>query len=144
MTKISELTVSLGAALTVGAFASYAFLYAQLTHLNALGGMVFFTVSLALLPMVLIGLSVALTNSKYQKFSSSGFKVGAFLLIALLMYVIWVGPSYWLFSLVIGVVTAGLLLALIKLHENTAKLIYTLFGLGVVTFIIVSAYAFVK
>ena len=144
MIKISELNVSLGAVLAVGVLASYGFLYSQLPKLNAIGAMVFFTVSLGLLPILLIGLTVALSKSKYQKFSTDGFKVGAFLLITLLMYVIWVGPSHWLFTLIFGGIAGGLLFALIKLAEKVAKLIYTLFGLAIVTFILVAASTFVN
>ncbi|MCR9172311.1 MAG: hypothetical protein NXI10_07475 [bacterium] len=142
--KISELNTSLGAVLAISAIASYGFLYSKLSHLDAVGSMVFFAISLALLPVLLIGITVALSKSKYQKFSSDGFKVGAFLLVTLLMYVVWEGPSYWAFTLTFGAIAGGLLFALIKLEEHIVKFIYTLFGLLIVAFIVVSATTFVN
>lgn len=128
--KASNLNVSLGIVLSVAVVIGYGFLLTQISHLNEIGAVIFFLVSLALLPIFIIGLSVALSNSKFQKFSSGGFKVGAFLLITLLMYVIWEGPSYWPFTLAFGAITGGLLFALIKLKESLSKLIFTLFGLA--------------
>lgn len=144
MMKFSELNMALGVALTAGSLVSYGFLYSQLPYLNPLGSMVFFIVSIALLPIFLIGLSVALSKSKFQKFATNGFKAGAFLLITLLMYVIWVGPTDWLFLLLFGVITAGLLFTIIKLNENIAKFAFTLFGLIVVSFVLIAAYVFVN
>ena len=144
MTKISELNIILGAVLSLGVLASYGFLYSQLSYLNALGAMMFFTISLALLPVLLIGLSTAMSRSKFQKFSTNGFKTGAFLLITLLMYVVWVGPSYWPFTLIFGALTGGLLFAIIKLDEYISKLIFTLFGLVFAGFIVFASFTFVN
>lgn len=144
MIKLSELNKSLGWVLTVSSILSYAYLLNQLPYLNQLGGGLFFVLSIAFIPVLLIGLSNSLTQLRFEKFSSNGFKIGAFFLITLLLYAIWVGPSYWLYTLILGSITGGLLFSLIKLDEALARLFFILAGIVVVVAIIVTGTMFVS
>lgn len=144
MIKLSELNKSMGWVLTVSSILSYAFLLNRLPYLNKLGGEIFIVLTLAFIPVLLIGLATALTQPRMEKFSSNGFKIGAFFLITLLLYAIWVGPSFWLYTLILGLITGGLLFSLIKLEEVLARLIFILIGIIVVATIIVTGSMFVR
>jgi len=144
MIKLSELNKSLGWVLTVGIILSYAYLLNQLPYLNPMGGGLFFVLSLTFVPVLLIGLSASLPQMRFEKFVANSFKIGAFFLITILLYAIWAGPSYWLYTLVLGSITAGLLFSLIKLEEAVAKLIFILVGIIVVVAIIVTGMMFIR
>ncbi|XOV66768.1 MAG: hypothetical protein ACFHU9_14170 [Fluviicola sp.] len=125
MIKTTELNKTLGWVLTLATLGTYAYMQSK-----GNGGIVAILYSLfyiLLFPILLIGVTVGL--SRYEKLSSNGFKVGAFLLLTVLLYALWVGPTYWVFTLIVATVSGGLLFSLIKLPDTTARLIFLLIGL---------------
>jgi hypothetical protein len=125
MIKTTEINKALGWVLTLATLGTYAYM-----QFKGNGGIVAILYSLfyiLLFPILLIGVTVGL--SRYEKLSNNGFKVGAFLLLTVLLYALWVGPTYWVFTLTVAAISGGLLFSLIKLPETTARLIFLLMGL---------------
>lgn len=140
MIKISELNKSLGWVLFIATLVAYGVIYSKSYLLVNVHPILYSLYYVVLFPILVIGLSVGLAS--YEKFSNNGFKVGAFFLITVLLYTLWMGPSYWWFTLIFAVATGGLLYSLIKLSDATARLIFVLTGMIIATLVMVSVSVF--
>ena len=140
MIKISELNKSLGWVLVLATLGAYGFLQSKADNIIGLPSLFYSLYYIVLLPILLIGLSIGLY--RYERFSSGGFKVGAFFLITVLMYTLWMGPSDWRFSMTVAAIAGGLLYALIKMSDEAARFIFVLVSMMITTMVYVTVSVF--
>ncbi len=140
MIKIAELNKPLGWVLLLATLGTYVYLESKADAVDGLASILYSLYYIVLFPILVIGISVGL--HRYERFSNAGFKVGAFLLLTVLLYTLWMGPSYWPFSLTIATIAGGLLFSLIKLSDSTARFVFVLVGMVITTLIFVAVSAF--
>ena len=140
MIKISELNKSLGWVLTLATLFAYGFMQYKTPSKVTIAPILYSLFYIILLPVLVIGISNGVT--RFEKFSNNGFKIGAFFLITVLLYTLWMGPSYWLFSLTVAAITGGLLYTLIKLSDSVQRLVFVLVGMVITTYVLVSVSVF--
>ena len=140
MIKISELKKALGWVLAIATLVAYGYIYYKSNSPTNIAPILYSLYYIILLPILVIGLSVGM--DRFEKFTQTGFKVGAFFFITVLLYTLWMGPTFWLFTLVMALVTGGLLFSLIKLSDATARLIFVLTGMVITTLVMVTVSLF--
>jgi hypothetical protein len=122
MISVSALNRSLGTLLIVAVLACIFTTILNIPRASHIGGLFFVFAIILSIPLLLIGITTSISK-RFPAFSEKAFYVAAFLFLITLLIILSIAPEIWSI-LIVGSLSTGLVICLIKLTLPVIQLIF--------------------